>query len=118
MKKIALLLIVTLTFNSCGTLFGSQKLVRVEAKDLQGVTVLVNGLEKGQAPMSIKVSADDMITYQKEGYTNKTVVVDSKFNTISILNLGNLLGWGIDIITNSLKVPNTKFYTVTLDKKE
>jgi len=118
MKKTALLLIVTLIFNSCGTVFGSKKLVRLEAKDLQGVTVLVNGLEKGQAPMSIKLKADDMITYEKEGYSSKTVVVDSKFNTISILNLTNLLGWGIDIITDSLKVPDTKFYTVTLDKKE
>ena len=36
----------------------------------------------------------------------------------AILNLFSLLGWGIDAITDSLKVPDTRFYTVTLDKKE
>ena len=118
MKKVLTLLIVTLFFNSCATVFGSKKVVRVEAKDLKGVTVLVNGLEKGQAPMSIKLKAEDMITYQKEGYSDKTVMVDSKFNKIFILNLFSLLGWGIDAITDSLKVPDTRFYTVTLDKKE
>ena len=43
--------------------------------------------------------------------------VDSKFNTIAILNLFSLLGWGIDAITNSLKIPDTRMYQVTLKEK-
>ena len=103
---------------SCATILsGGKKMVRVDTKDVTGATVLVNGLEKGQTPMSLKVRADDMITLGKEGYREKTVTVDSKFNSIAILNLFSILGWGIDAITDSLKIPDTRVYTVTLEKQ-
>ena len=119
MKKLSVLLLSMFLFTSCATIFtGGKALVRVDTKDVKGATVLVNGLEKGQTPMSFKAKADDMITLDKDGYQSKTVTVDSKFNTISILNLFSFLGWGIDAITNSLKVPDTRLYTVTLEKQD
>ena len=119
MKNITILLITVLLFSSCATVFtGGKAMVRVDTKGVEGATVLVNGLEKGQAPMSFKAKADDMITLEKEGYVAKTVTVDSKFNTVAIINLFSILGWGIDAITNSLKVPDTRVYTVTLKEKE
>lgn len=119
MKKFCILLVSMFLFTSCATIFtGGKAMVRVDTKDVKGATVLVNGLEKGQTPMSFKAKADDMITLDKDGYQSKTVTVDSKFNTISILNLFSILGWGIDAITNSLKVPDTRLYTVTLEEKE
>ena len=87
MKKLYIFLI-PLIFSSCATLFTSGKAnVSLTAKNQDGTTVLVNGLEKGQTPISFKAKADDMITLEKDGYQSKTVTVDSKFNTISILNL-------------------------------
>jgi len=117
MKKLSILLVIMFLFSSCATIFtGGKKLVRVDSKDVKGATVLVNGLEKGTTPMSFKAKAEDMITIEKEGYQSKTVTVDSKFNNIAILNLFSLLGWGIDAITNSLKVPDTTLYTISLEK--
>ncbi len=119
MKKISFLLVFMFLFSSCATIFtGGKATVRVDTKEVKGATVLVNGLEKGQTPMSFKAKADDMITLEKEGYESKTVMVDSKFNTVAIVNLFSLIGWGIDAITNSLKVPDTRLYTVTLKEQD
>ena len=118
MKKITLILLIMIMFSSCATVFtGGKKLIRVDSKDVEGATVLVNGIERGQTPISFKAKADDMITLEKDGYSSKTVTVDSKFNTVAILNLFSLLGWGIDAITNSLKIPDTRMYQVTLKEK-
>ena len=62
----------------------------------------------------MKLKADDILTFEKEGYDSKTVVIGDKFNTIAILNLFSLLGWGIDAVTGSLKIPDQKLVNVTL----
>lgn len=116
MKKILLLsLLFVFIFQSCGTIINAGKArVALNAKNQDGTTVLVNGLEKGVTPLTIKVKAEDIITFEKDGYETRQVIVDSKFNTIAILNLFSILGWGIDAISGSLKVPDTRLYTVTL----
>jgi hypothetical protein len=119
MKKLSCLLTFMFLFTSCATIFtGGKAMVRIDSKDVKSATVLVNGLEKGSTPVSLKLKADDMITLEKDGYDSKTVTVDSKFNSIAILNLFSLLGWGIDAITNSLKIPDTRMYTMSLKKQE
>ena len=83
----------------------------------KGTTVLVNGIEKGLAPITLRLKADDMITFQKDGFEDRTVIVDSKFNTIAVLNLFSILGWGIDAISGAIKVPDTRVYNVTLKEE-
>lgn len=118
MRKIILTITCGILFSSCATIInGGKKNIRVDAKDLTGVTVSVNGIEKGTAPLTFKAKADDMITLDKQGYDSKTFNVDSKFNTIAILNLFSLIGWGIDLITESVKVPDTTVYSMTLTEK-
>ena len=117
MKKFITLLVVVVSFTSCATILsGSKKAVQLSANE-KGTTVLVNGLEMGQTPLTLKLKAEDMITFEKDGFESRTVVVDSKFNTIAILNLFSIVGWGIDAITGSLKVPDTRVYKVTLKEE-
>lgn len=119
MKKIIFTLISFTLLSSCATILtGGKARVSLDAPKNAGTTVSVNGLEKGQTPLQLKLKADDMITFTKEGYESKTVMVDSKFNSIAILNLFSILGWGIDAITESLKVPDSKIITVTLKESE
>ena len=116
MKKLLLFnLLFVFFFQSCGTILNAGKAkVALTAKNQDGTTVLVNGLEKGVTPLTIKVKADDIITFEKDGFEKRQVIVDSKFNTITILNLFSILGWGIDAISGALKIPDTRLYTVTL----
>ena len=117
LKLLTLCILIT-GFSSCATLFTSGKAsVRLDVKNVKGTTVLVNGLERGTTPLTLKLKTDDMITFEKEGYESRTVTVDGKFNTIAILNLFSIVGWGIDAITNSLKVPDTRTYIVTLKEE-
>lgn len=117
LKLLTLCILIT-GFSSCATLFTSGKAsVRIDVKNVKGTTVLVNGLERGTTPLTLKLKTDDMITFEKEGYESRTVTVDGKFNTVAILNLFSIVGWGIDAITNSLKVPDTRTYIVTLKEE-
>ncbi len=107
-----------LLITSCGSILtGSKRRVMFES-DPPGAKVFVNGQEKGQTPVKLKVSADDRIDFRLDSYSEKVVVLDSQFNFVCILNGFNLLGWGIDALTGSLKRVDTKYVKVTLDKSK
>ena len=115
MKKIFTLIVASIMITSCATLFtGGKGRVAMNTPKQTGTTVSVNGIERGSTPIQLKVKPDDIITFEKEGFETKTVVVDGKFNSVAILNLFSILGWGIDAVTGSLKVPDTKVVNVTL----
>ena len=115
MKKTFLIIFSCLILGSCATILtGGKARVAIDAPKNSGTTVSVNGIEMGQTPIQLKLKADDILTFEKEGYDSKTVVIGDKFNTIAILNLFSLLGWGIDAVTGSLKIPDQKLVNVTL----
>ena len=118
-NKLFILLFAGLMFTSCGTVFtGGKAKVTLTTPATQGTKVLVNGNEKGFTPLTLKLKADDVLSFEKDGFATKQVIVSGKFNSISILNLTNLLGWAIDAVTGALKVPEERLYTVTLKEIE
>ena len=52
-----------------------------------------------------------------KGYEDRRFILQKEFNVITILNLGNLLGWGIDIVTGSIMKYSTKAYNMDLEQK-
>lgn len=46
------------------------------------------------------------------------MALDSKFNSVAIINLFGILGWGIDAATGSIKKYDTKVYNISLDEKK
>ena len=88
---------------SCASILtGSKRKVLFETTP-SGAKVFVNGFEKGKTPVKLKVKADDRIDFRLEGYRERVVVMDSKFNLVSILNGISIIGWGVDALTGSLK---------------
>jgi len=103
---------------SCASILtGSKRKVLFETEP-PGAKVFVNGFEKGKTPVQLKVTADDRIDFRLDDYTERVVVMDSKFNAVSILNGLSIIGWGIDAITGSLKRVDTKYVKVTLEKSK
>ena len=101
--------------SSCASILtGSKRKVLFES-DPSGAKVFVNGFEKGVTPVQIKVNADDRIDFRLDNYTERVVVMDSKFNLVAILNGFSLIGWGIDALTGSLKRVDTKYVKVSLE---
>ena len=46
-----------------------------------------------------------------------TFVMDKSFNGVSIINLTNLLGWGIDAMSGALMKNGTSSYDLEMEKK-
>jgi hypothetical protein len=117
-KKISILTMigVLLLTTSCATIFtGAKRNVLFESEP-SGAKVFVNGFEKGKTPVQIKVEADDRVDFRLDNYRERVVVMDSKFNLVSILNGFSIIGWGVDALTGSLKRVDTKYVKVTLEK--
>lgn len=115
MKKITLMLVAVMLFSSCASILtGSKRNVLFES-DPSGAKVFVNGFEKGTTPAQIRVKADDRIDFRIDNYKDRVVVMDSKFNLVSIINGFSIIGWGVDALTGSLKRVDTKYVKVTLE---
>lgn len=109
---------IILLTTSCASIFtGSKRQVLFES-DPSGAKVFVNGFEKGKTPVQIKVAADDRVDFRLDDYTERVVVMDSKFNLVAILNGFDIIGWGVDALTGSLKRVDTKYVKVTLEKDD
>ncbi|MFT5213135.1 MAG: hypothetical protein ACI9WV_000851 [Patiriisocius sp.] len=114
LKLFALCGILLLSTSCASILTGSKRKVLFETNP-SGAKVFVNGFEKGKTPVKLKVKADDRIDFRLEGYRERVVVMDSKFNLVSILNGISIIGWGVDALTGSLKRVDTKYVKVTLE---
>ncbi|GAL76070.1 hypothetical protein JCM19275_2202 [Nonlabens ulvanivorans] len=114
---VAMTLVLLMTTSCASIITGSKRNVLFES-DPSGAKVFVNGFEKGTTPVQIKVRADDRIDFRLDNYRERVVIMDSKFNLVSIINGFSLIGWGVDAITGSLKRVDTKYVKVTLEKTE
>ena len=119
--KAVAVLSITISLTSCATIFtGTSDAVTFNSKP-EGAKVLEAGIEKCTTPCTYKVNrslSQKTVEIRKEGYENKVVGLDTKFNSVSILNLFGILGWGIDAATGSLKKYDTKVYDIQLDAKK
>ena len=121
MKKKLSIITMVLTMmlsSSCASIISTSKRKVLFETDPPGAKVFVNGMEKGITPVQLKVKAEDRIDFKIVDYQEKIVVMDSKFNLVSILNGISIIGWGIDAITGSLKRVDTKYVKVTLEQSE
>ena len=119
-KKLPLytVLLVFIFTTSCASIFtGSKRNVLFETEP-SGAKVYVNGFEKGTTPVQIKVKADDNVEFRLDNYKERVVIMDSKFNLVSILNGFSIIGWGVDALTGSLKRVDTKYVKVTLEETD
>ena len=103
---------------SCASIFTGSKTKVMFETDPPGAKIFVNGFEKGQTPIQLKVKAEDRIDFKLDNYKEKVVVMDSKFNLVSILNGFSIIGWGVDALTGSLKRVDTKYVKVTLENSK
>lgn len=116
MKFISVLLVFSLFFTSCATIFtGSKRNVLFESNP-SGAKVYVNGMEQCTTPCNTKVKNDDRVDFRLDGYKERVVVMDANFNLVAILNGFSIVGWGIDALTGSLQRVNTKYVKVDLEK--
>lgn len=112
-------------FSSCGTVFtGAKSKIYVTANSKEPVTLIVDGKKyknvPGNTPTRVKV---------KKGYRPSliqasndkefgNVVVEKRFNTISIINAFNPLGWFIDLLTGAVTTADYSDYVIPMQPVE
>ena len=114
-----------LSLTSCATIFtGTTYKITFNSKP-EGAKVYYKGYEKCVTPCSFNVNRglfdnrNKIVELKKEGYVDKGIELDTKFNTVSILNVfAGLVPWGIDVVTGSVMKYDTKNYNVELEKKK
>jgi hypothetical protein len=117
-----LLLAATLLFmTSCATLFTGTKDRITFNSSPTGATIYIDGVEQCKTPctMNVKRSINDTdVEFKLGGYETRLITLSKEFNVISIVNLGNLLGWGIDALSGAVMKYDRKTYDITLDNKK
>ena len=123
MKKLFLIILILNFFLicSCATILtGSTDKLSFDS-DPDGATILMDGIDIGKTPATISLKrpgfSDKEVMLKLKGYEDRRFILQKEFNVITILNLGNLLGWGIDIATGSIMKYSTKAYNMDLEQK-
>jgi len=118
MRKLILTLSIGLLMSSCATLFtGTTEQITIDS-NVKKATIKFDGIKMGSTPFTSKVkkSFDGVVTVLSDGYEDERFQFQRSFNAISILNLTNILGWGIDFLTGAMNKFDMKGYQIDLEK--
>jgi hypothetical protein len=120
MKKAYLALsLIAIMLSSCGTLFTGGDDTLTFNSNPSGASVYLNGMELCTTPCIVPVKrelGDTYVQISLDGYETRVLTLDKTLNVVSILNLGNLIGWAIDAATGAIMVYDMKQYKVDLKK--
>jgi hypothetical protein len=125
MKKIFVpaLIISALTFSSCATVFcGSKAKVTFESNIDQTADLTIDGRKHSAVtfPYTTKIKRgfdETVIKAEAEGYETQSIYIDKKFNAVSVINLCDVLGWGIDAATGAMMKPEFNTYQIDFVRK-
>jgi hypothetical protein len=121
MIKIAYAIAAICCLSSCATIFtGTHDQIYFKS-NVEGATVSKDGntLCKTPCSVSMKRSLNSVsVEVAKDGYESKVVTLEKGFNAVSIINLFNIVFWGIDLATGSASKYDRKSYDIQLDPKK
>jgi hypothetical protein len=106
LRNLIVLFVLIFMTTSCATLFTGTKSKVLFTSVPPGAKILVNGVEKGTTPATLKLkrSVFDVttVTFKLDGYQSQTMEPETTFQPVTILNLVDPLGWAIDIATGAI----------------
>ena len=107
---------------SCASIFcGSKAKVTFDCNVKNDVTLTIDGIKyyNVEFPFTTKIKRgfeDTIVRAESESYKPETLVIDKTFNPVSIINLCDVLGWGIDAATGAITKPANSYYQIELKK--
>lgn len=124
MKRIAFFLCSSFLLSSCATVFcGSKARVTFESDIPEKATLTIDGRKHTNVtfPYTTKIKRgfdETVVKAEAKNYTAEMVVIDKSFNAVSVINLANIIGWGIDAATGAMMKPEFKFYQIDFRPKQ
>lgn len=105
--------------SSCASVFcGSRARVTFDTNvPVREATLVIDG-EKHNVnsfPYSTKVKRgfnDTPVRASAEGYEDVRFTIYKTFNPVSVINLTNIIGWGIDAATGAMMKPDQNYYEI------
>ena len=61
---------------------------------------------------------ETIVKVEAPAYNTETIIINKNFNAVSVLNLTDILGWGIDAATGAITKPEFKFYEINMTPKK
>ena len=121
MNKIPIFLIALFLMTGCATIFTGTKDRIAFTSTPSGVTIYKDGVEICTTPCNYKVKRslnDTEVEFKLDGYETRLITLDKEFNLVSIINLGNLFGWGIDALSGAVMKYDRKAYDIKLTQEK
>ena len=113
MKYFGIFLCSSLLMTSCATVFcGSKAKVTFDSDIAEKATLTIDGRKYTNVtfPYTTKI---------RRGFDETVVKAESPaYTTESVINLLDILGWGIDAATGAMTKPEFKFYQIDFQPKE
>jgi hypothetical protein len=113
---------ILLSTTSCASIFcGTKAKVTFDCNVKEGVALTIDGIKHYNVsfPFTTKIKRgfdDTIVKAEAESYKPEMLVIDKKFNPVSIINLCDVLGWGIDAATGAITKPDSNYYQIELKK--
>jgi hypothetical protein len=120
MNKIPILLIALFLMTGCATIFTGTKDRIAFTSTPSGATIYKDGVEICTTPCNYRVKRsvnDTELEFKLDGYETRMITLDKEFNLVSIINFGNLFGWGIDVLSGAVMKYDRKAYDLKLNKE-
>lgn len=121
MNKNLIFLIALFLMTGCATIFTGTKDRIAFTTTPSGATIYKDGVEICTTPCNYKVKRslnDTEVEFKLDGYETRLITLDKEFNLVSIINLGNLFGWGIDALSGAVMKYDRKAYDIKLTQEK
>lgn len=114
-------IVASASLSGCATIFnGTEQKVWLDSEPSKA-DIIIGGVQRGTTPATLNLIKpgleDRQITFVKEGYREKTITLQKKFATASILNVigPTFVGFGVDALSGALFNYHPTEYTVELE---
>lgn len=96
---------------------GSKTKVTFDSDIQEKATLTIDGLKHTNVtfPYTTKIRRgfdETVVKAEAPNYSTETIIINKSFNAVSVINLIDILGWGIDAATGAMTKPEFKFYQI------
>lgn len=110
-------------FSSCSSIFCGAKAKVTFDSNVDEATLTIDGQKYKNVtfPYTTKVRRgfdETIVKVEAPLYNTETIIINKNFNAVSVLNLCDILGWGIDAATGAITKPEFKFYEIEMTPKK
>ena len=122
--KYLIILLGSLLMTSCASIFcGSKAQVTFDSDISEKATLTIDGRKHTNVtfPYTTKIRRgfdETIVKAEAPNHKAEPIIINKSFNAVSVINLLDVLGWGIDAATGAITKPEFKFYQIDVQPVE